>query len=89
MSLASLSSSATPYRSKMISFRGLNRTQELSSSTLSSSASSSTETAQMIDGCNVTIDVNGNLVPRAQRLSTREYVNPNCGRIKAVAVHGL
>lgn len=85
MSLASLSSSATPYRSKMISFRGLNRTQELSSSTLSSSNSSSTETAQMIDGCNVTIDVNGNLVPRAQRLSTREYVNPNCGRIKAVA----
>lgn len=85
MSLANLMSAPSAYRSKIVAFGGLNRVQESSSTTQASGESASTETAQMIDGCNVTIDVNGNLVPRAQRLETREYVNPNCGKIRAVA----
>ena len=67
MGLAQLVNKMTPYTSKIVAFAGLNRTQELSSTTVSSGEVGSNEQAQMIDGCDVMIDVNGNLVPRPRR----------------------
>lgn len=67
MALAELINRLEPYTSKIVAFGGLNRVQESSPSTLSSNSNGSTETAEMLDCQNVTLDENGDLTARPQR----------------------